>query len=469
LQAIGILSAGAVVGSSRASASDHNDNHGDPDDRIKVYADVVDGLSVTARDLDGEIHVAACEGSTLPDKLENAIANLSGYDDRGRIRIGPKPDGTPWLWDRALTIKPTDGSGIHIDVDDTVEIVCTVEKAATNGDGDDFVLTCDGKQQYNDGFNAGDNFRLDGGVWINEAADPAGLFNVRDMQKSRWEPQFVKGFTNSAGDAAVWNLENVDGYCELNRLQHCNAKTVDRGVDTWPASTIDDSGPDATPSFHSIRVADCIFAGCQDFGVRLRGKTANGRLDQVTCFAGAKDFVGFVWAGNHKGTVCTAAKVEDAGSTNYANVVGMRTTSDMNHLTPPLIIGETLNNVDDTYDEASSQQKLMGLRGFASDGNTALKIGPLEGPSLDVSRWGRIKRLGGFWTGDAVSFHDGVDLTGEAVNNTMGVVHSQRGDPDASELNPGQVMLYNYGGDLRYAINDGGTVKTTTIVDANDL
>jgi hypothetical protein len=56
-----------------------------------------------------------------------------------------------------------------------------------------------------------------------------------------------------------------------------------------------------------------------------------------------------------------------------------------------------------------------------------------------------------------------------------GVVHEQRGDPGTDELSDGEVMTYNSdgsgtgeAGDLVYAINDGGTIKTTVIVSKSD-
>lgn len=51
-----------------------------------------------------------------------------------------------------------------------------------------------------------------------------------------------------------------------------------------------------------------------------------------------------------------------------------------------------------------------------------------------------------------------------------GTVHEQRGDPSTSELPTGAVMIYNSdgsgtgtAGDLVYAVNDGGTIKTTIL------
>ena len=52
----------------------------------------------------------------------------------------------------------------------------------------------------------------------------------------------------------------------------------------------------------------------------------------------------------------------------------------------------------------------------------------------------------------------------------VGAVKSQRGDPSTSELADGEVMTYNSdgsgtgsAGDLVYAVNDAGTIKTAII------
>jgi len=52
-----------------------------------------------------------------------------------------------------------------------------------------------------------------------------------------------------------------------------------------------------------------------------------------------------------------------------------------------------------------------------------------------------------------------------------GTIHKQRGDPTTTELGSGEIMLYNSdgsgtgsAGDLVYAINDGGSIKTQIIV-----
>ena len=66
---------------------------------------------------------------------------------------------------------------------------------------------------------------------------------------------------------------------------------------------------------------------------------------------------------------------------------------------------------------------------------------------------------------------EGPTRSTERLEAGGGVVHEQRGDPGTDELGTGEVMTYNSdgsgtgsAGDLVYAVNDGGSVKTRVIV-----
>jgi hypothetical protein len=68
-----------------------------------------------------------------------------------------------------------------------------------------------------------------------------------------------------------------------------------------------------------------------------------------------------------------------------------------------------------------------------------------------------------------------VDATGGSIRAAGGVVHRQRSEPTATELDAGETMTYNSdgsgtgdAGDLVYAINDGGTIKTQVIASRSD-
>lgn len=70
---------------------------------------------------------------------------------------------------------------------------------------------------------------------------------------------------------------------------------------------------------------------------------------------------------------------------------------------------------------------------------------------------------------------EGDHQVGGNLEMNAGAVYQQRSDPDTSELDDGQVMTFNAdgsgtgsAGDLVYAVNDGGTIKTTVIAQASN-
>jgi hypothetical protein len=79
-------------------------------------------------------------------------------------------------------------------------------------------------------------------------------------------------------------------------------------------------------------------------------------------------------------------------------------------------------------------------------------------------------------TGDGYGMYTPDDArTGGTQTVGSGVVHEQRGDPTTSELADGAVMTFNSdgsgtgsAGDLVYAVNDGGTIKTKVVVARSD-
>lgn len=96
----------------------------------------------------------------------------------------------------------------------------------------------------------------------------------------------------------------------------------------------------------------------------------------------------------------------------------------------------------------------------------ANKTGPLRfrGGRVEV-RDGKTEAKGSDTDGHAV------DASGGSVRAAGGVVYQQRGDPTTNELQPGETMLFNSdgsgtgsAGDMVYAINDGGTIKTSLLV-----
>lgn len=345
--------------------------------------------AVETKDLAGEVYARNFSGESLPDRLRAALDSLP--EGRGRVRVTPKNDGEAWEWSREMTIDPTEYGGVHIDIDDTVVIESEVE----NG----YTLICDGQQNYSDGvdsmtgFDYGDNFRLEGGIWLNVASNPDGAFLVRDMQKSSWSPQFLRDYTNDSGDATLWTLQNSDGYCELNKLNRCNAKTFDRAIDLQPPSVVSGSSSSATDSFNSTYVGLCTFSSAKDFGIRLRGNTSNMILHQPSVFTGGDDTVGYIFDGEHEGTTVISPKIEDAGTTD-SGTVGFKTgDAFLSHQAPLLLHPET-NNLDTNVEYAAESHAIAVVRATNEDDSFRFKFGPYLQATPTIGPVGEIHSIG---------------------------------------------------------------------------
>ena len=338
----------------------------------------------------GEVYARNVDGDDLSARVRNALDALP--DGRGRVRVTPRADGQPWQWNEQLELDPTEYGGVHIDVDDTVLVESDVD--------DGYTIVCDGNMQYrprdgetHDGFNHGDHFRLDGGIWVNVASDPRGAFLVRDMQKSEWAPQMLRNYTNTSGDATLWTLQNKEGYCELNRLRRCNAKHFDRAVDLQPASVVPDSTADATESFHSTYIGPTTFSGTTDFGIRLRGKTANTHLNQTTVFTDADGVVGYIFDGQHKGTTLTSPKIEDVENTD-SGTVGFETGSNYRPEHAPLVLQPEVNNIDTNRTYDADDHAFGVVRTANSSGSFRFKCGLYGSNTPTVGAAGDVRSLG---------------------------------------------------------------------------
>jgi hypothetical protein len=346
--------------------------------------------TVEATAVAGEVYVRNVGGEDLSGRVRTALDSLP--EGRGRVRITPRADGQPWQWDHQLELDPTEYGGVHIDIDDTVLIESDVD--------DGYTIVCDGNMQYgprggesHDGFDHGENFRLDGGIWVNVASNPEGAFLVRDMQKSEWAPQMVRDYTNASGDATLWTLQNKSGYCELNRLRRCNAKHFDRAIDLQPASVVSDSTSDATDSFHSTYVGPSTFSGATDFGIRLRGNTANTHLNQTTVFTATDGVVGYVFDGHHKSTTLTSPKIEDVDDTD-SDTVGFKTGSEYHQEQAPLVLQPEVNNIDTNREYDADSHAFGVVRTANGSGSFRFNFGPYISNTPSIGSEGEVRSLG---------------------------------------------------------------------------
>jgi hypothetical protein len=344
----------------------------------------------------GTVFARNCTGEDLSERITDALDTLP--NGRGRVRVTPRRDGEPWSWNQELTIDPTAYAGVELEIDHNVVIESSVE----NG----YALVCDGNMNYAtpesgySGFNEGDLFKLEGGIWVNVASDPDGAFLIRDVQMTKWSPNMILRYQNSAGDATGWLLQNSEGWCELNGLTSARMKYCDRGIDMQPASVTGGSG---TESFHSTTIREVSMSGIGDFGVRLRGNTANTKLDQTTVFAGDNGSVGYVFDGEHAGTVLTAVKIEDAGNTRYDGTVGFATRSNYATDKAPLLLHPVVNNIDEAMEYHADEHAVAVVRTSVENSDFNLRIGPYQKNTPRLGHVGQVNRIGHFATDMEVS------------------------------------------------------------------
>lgn len=109
---------------------------------------------------------------------------------------------------------------------------------------------------------------------------------------------------------------------------------------------------------------------------------------------------------------------------------------------------------------SAGDDDLFYLTSFADD---KIRIGDTNNAGLQL------------WTGGGVEFHGNLLVRGNSIEDAQGIHQQQRGDPSTSELASGEVMTFasdgsgtGSAGDLVYAVNDGGTIKTSVIAQVSN-
>lgn len=273
--------------------------------------------SVSAREISGTVYARHFDGSTLSEKVKNAIDSLP--NGRGRVRVTPKANGEAWEW-RTLRINPLDYNGVEIDLDHNVEIRCT---------SPDWAITVDTDGDMN---GNGRRLRLTGGIWKSEATDPVGWCRIIDAIENHVIPNRVERFRNSTNSSTCISIENHDSWSEANLLS--GTFEGDRIIDFVPASITGGSGTD---SFHDTKI-ERLTANIHEWGIRLRGKVQYCHFDKPTLFAKDDDVVGFVLgSGWFDATTVQSMKFED--TVGFENTYGVRTTDGYDDWRPPLFVG----------------------------------------------------------------------------------------------------------------------------------
>ncbi|WP_152042635.1 hypothetical protein [Salinigranum salinum] len=213
--------------------------------------------SVRARDINGEAYAKEFAGDGLASKVENALAwlqtNMSGH---GTVRVTPKDDGTPWIWDKDLVVEPITENGFRLTIDYGVPIEYPGNGVALTLDTD-----WSAKQSLLEY-----KCRIEGGAW-EATGDPTGCIRLEDTYNTTVEGCWFEGWKNGDREAFAVQLRNVDGWSESNRIRDCKGLGQDIFVDCEPAPY---NGGSGTTSFHGTEIQGNRVE-VNNIGVRARG------------------------------------------------------------------------------------------------------------------------------------------------------------------------------------------------------
>ncbi|WP_318568806.1 hypothetical protein [Salinigranum marinum] len=246
-------------------------------------------VSAETNQTNGVVYARNFEGSGLASKIEEALNWIKyNQDGQGRIRITPKHDGSNWVWDKSLTIDPSEYAGIHIDIDDTVAI-----EHDTSVPG--WTLIINTTSSIN-AVNNGQAFKMTGGYFNGQGqinSDLDGFCRLQDstlatIAPSRVERYFSKGTSNKLIKA--FEVRNYNSFSEDLIIGPCDIWSSDIAIDFVPSSV---SGGEGTDSFDGIEIQSITARLIRNIGIRFRGIVQNSTIHQPTVFLAKDDAIAF--------------------------------------------------------------------------------------------------------------------------------------------------------------------------------
>jgi len=430
-------------------------------------------------------------GDTLRRKVENAIERLPGDAETGGgtgangiVEIGPPDDGGTWTWGATLAVDVYEYDGITLDIARGTKI---------EYEGDGWVIRLRNSLQGYD--RPAKTFAIDGidaefRVPNDVDSNPDGFIRATDVPHVTVRCN-TRNFRNDAGTATAVDIRNRNHYTEGWKLEgdHGNC---DRGVDFTPAT----DAHDGTGSFVDGR-AENLSIGYTDFGVRLRGNHSANVFDSVALFPKADDAVGLVLAGTCSNTSFYGPRwddtVDEARDTDEEGVddIAIQTTDEFAAWAPgrPMIYNPHYSEVSTKLDAASDAHDIFVTETNNSDaGIPRLDLKNMTWDSgISIGRDGRLRvesngtetfgvRPGGVVD---VGLDNFVDANDSRIRNLeslfLGVQRSS--DPGTGEIDDGEAGLFisdgstgvaGQAGDLVFATNDGGAVKTLVLGAVSD-
>jgi len=291
--------------------------HSTGDDWILIDREV-DQLN--ARKINNNAYISQYQGDDLGEKIENAISATNKTQET--VHITPKDSGGPWSWNKDIEIT---NQSLEIIVSDGAKIEYT---------GDGWPITFDGST------DSRKRLKISGGVW-KSTGEPDGWLKLKDGTHCFVSPHKVE-FKNSSGGGRAINLENHNGYCELNVIE--GVYTCDIGIDYIPASITNGSG---TESFQGNTIRDVAInvTGDRDkgdnFAIRPRGDFRYANIRRPNMFGKAEGAVGILLdSPRMDGCVITAPQFESVSGSGHA---GFKGGPNYDEFYGPTIIGGSMD------------------------------------------------------------------------------------------------------------------------------
>lgn len=436
----------------------------------------------TGIDLGGTWHIAPQTGINLASEIETVAGN--GYS---HIFVHEPTDESVYTHDKRVDFDMTNHTGgLHIQVEQGVEV---------NGTLEDWWFTVDG-----DGAGQNATFHLDGlhSEWEfigDQSADPGcpGFIRIDDQNEPQIECN-IRGFQNgtgnatyggsgSVGDCTAIFLRNINGFQEGWWFRG-NIRTSDRGFDTihpnHPNASTEVSNGGGTNGFRDGMFIHASIDG-RDFAVRMRGNHKGFNAVNLHLFTNEPNAAALILDGNLGGGHFGGFTVDDA-PTPQTGSIAIVTESEYVPSVAPIFDGVELNEIetaisynaaaDDVWERYADGNE-VGFRDFAArDGNGSSLSVDAGGELTTTDPGGEVLRVDG---NGIVRTGLGTFAQGSPPDFTDGAKYSERGDPDTSELSPGECMLFDSDGtgtgdtgDLVYAVNAGGTIRTSVIGDRSN-
>jgi hypothetical protein len=307
-------------------------------------------------------------------------------------------------------------------------------------------------------------------------------FRIHDRYGSHIEFEQIEGFSTGHGI----KVENSDAWSEFNRIIGTTFSANLNHIYFEPA-TGSESG---TASFKGTIIDDLHLEGPESggTGIYCQGAVYDSNISRIRCNNGADTNVIHI-EGAMGGTVIDSIVTETQGNTGVTAIdVGSfgGTTPDLRRVfvhdsSDTAVYMNNPNNVSFSKGFTGHGARILGTKG---NEDVQFNIKPQKGSpntlnvvGKNIESWvfkndsgdrflefltygdKRVKSFSGdgFNTGSPIRFGDGVAL-------------QQRGDPTTSEMKQGDSMTFTSdgsgtgsAGDLVYAVNDGGTIKTSVI------